>query len=127
MHEAPCRLAWEAKEFASLLQKDVSRTQKPALSRTSGNSTERGHRAGNNYHRVETGRTADEWYVHVVVGMLEDFWRKAKSHQFVISDLPCVHGHYQMDFMFARVDLFEQTLQINAATGAGRADHNFHR
>jgi hypothetical protein len=29
--------------------------------------------------------------------------------------------------MFARVDLFEQTLQINAATGAGRADHNLHR
>jgi hypothetical protein len=25
------------------------------------------------------------------------------------------------------VDLFEQTLQVNAATGAGCADHDFHK
>jgi hypothetical protein len=32
-----------------------------------------------------------------------------------------------VNFVLGGVDLFEQTLQINAATGAGRADYDFHK
>jgi hypothetical protein len=97
------------------------------LARASGNSTERGHRAGYNHHRIEAGRPADEWHVHVVVGVLEDFRGKAKGQEFMIGDLSCMQRHDEVNFVFAGVDLFEQTLQINAATSAGGADHDLHR
>jgi hypothetical protein len=32
-----------------------------------------------------------------------------------------------MNFVLGGVDLFEQTLQINATTGTGRADYDFHK
>ena len=77
LNEAPGRFAWDDNEFAAFLQ-DVSGPQERALTRTSGNSTERGHRAGHNYHRVETGRTADEWNVHIVVGMLDGLLKEGE-------------------------------------------------
>ena len=45
----------------------------------------------------------------------------------MIGDLPCVRGHDQMNLVLARIDLVEQTLQINAAAGPGGADHDLHK
>jgi hypothetical protein len=59
--------------------------------------------------------------------MSKDFWGKTKSQKLVIGYLSCVCGHDQVNFVLGVVDLFEQTLQINASTGAGRADYDFHK
>jgi hypothetical protein len=59
--------------------------------------------------------------------MLKDFRGKTKAQKFVISDLPCVCSHDKVNFVLGGVDLFEQALQINAATGAGCTDYDFHK
>ena len=59
--------------------------------------------------------------------MLKDFRGKTKGQKFVIGDLSCVRGHDQVNFVLGGVDLFEQTLQINTAAGAGRPDYDFHK
>ena len=58
--------------------------------------------------------------------MLDHALGHGEVFDFLCRDLLCVSAHDQMDFVRCRVDLIEQTLEVDRAAGASRGDDEFH-
>ena len=59
--------------------------------------------------------------------MLPDVVGNSEGHHFLCCHLPGVSAHNQMNLVGHGIDLLKQTLQVNCAAGARRADNEFHR
>jgi hypothetical protein len=124
--ETPRRFAGDEDEPAALLEKDIRGAKNGGIGDAGSDPTQGAHAARNDGHGVEAGGTAHERDIHGLVAVLMDSRGDSQISEFLSHDLPAVGAQDEVDFVLPRIDLHQQTLEVDSSTCAGARDDESH-